>query len=894
MSDGRTQARVERAFLFTDLQGSTQAWEHAPSVMNDVLAEHDLLLRTAIESAGGHVFSLAGDAFAAAFATAERAVAAAIAAQQALAGAEWPAALTPKVRMGIHQGEAFVRDDNYFGSTLNRAARLMSAAHGGQIVVSGPVARAVVPDLPEAVTLRDLGAHRLKDVSEALAVWQVLVAGLPAEFPPLRSLDASPVDVPRSRTRFVGRAEDLGELHRLLDDAAVVTIVAAGGTGKTRLGYEAALAAAGRFPGGVATVELADGGPDDVVPRALEAVLGHDPLARVEGSADPMGALVDHLSTRHALLVVDNCEHVVDAARAMVSRLTRSCPRLVVLATSREPLAVDGERVLRLAPLTTAGAVELFLDRAEAASGNIHAEDRPDVEELCAQLEGLPLAIELAAARTRTLTARQISDRLGADIGFLRQRQAKADDRHRSLDAAIAWSYDLLDEDERILLEVLAIFLGGADLSAAEAVGASFVTGDPLDLLESLVDRSLVASDLVGRDVRFRLPESIRQFARRRLEARGGVEAAEQAHFAHYLGVARSVVPVLDVDADPTVVDGLRAEHDNFLAAIDRALTERPGESARLAMTLHTYWEETGHLAVGAETLAKVLTAAPDDPAAMAGLGALIPYEAMCGRLLDARGRAEILSGLLGLGLPPRAEARIRFALGFVEQAGGAMDAAVALWADAANQALDGDPAFARQVAFSVAYAALIADDLPRAVDLLARARRIPPPVQGWFDQMAAVVAEVTAITGGADRVAPLTEALTQVDAMGLRFRAVLATAAGSVGLFAAGEDEQAAIWWRRGLALSRDMGHLWACWVLLELAAWTVAETDPLAAAQAWGAIDRFAAERTYGPWPLIVRVGSGRREAVAVALGDDYAPAMAEGGARPFNEVVDAVLAR
>jgi hypothetical protein len=266
----------------------------------------------------------------------------------------------------------------------------------------------------------------------------------------------------------------------------------------------------------------------------------------------------------------------------------------------------------------------------------------------------------------------------------------------------------------------------------------------------------------------------------------------------------------------------------------------------------------------------------------------------MCGKLPDARSRAASLTELLGVGLPPLAEARIRFALGFVEQAGGSLDAAVELWAEASAQAVTEDPAFARQVGFSVAYAALTADDLPLAADLLARSRDIPPPVQGWFDQMAAVVDAVTSLVDGVDRTGPLLDALSKVDAMGLRFRAVLADTAGALGLFAAGEDPEAATWWRRGLALSRDMGHLWACWVLLELAAWTVAERDPALAAQAWGAIDRFSAERTYGTWPLIERIGGGRREAVAGALGDGYESALTAGAARPFNEVVDAVLAR
>lgn len=893
MAEDGSATLVERTFLFTDLQGSTQAWEHAPTVMNGVLAEHDRLLRRAVADHDGEVFSAAGDAFGAAFASSTQAAAAAADAQRRLTAAGWPEGHHPHVRMGVHRGPAYPRDGNYYGATLNRAARLMSAAHGGQVVVSDDVAAALrAAPVPE-LGLRALGVHRLKDVAEPMAVWQLLIEGLDADFPPLRGVDAGRVEVPRARTRFFGRDEELATLSAWLWDPAVVTIVAAGGTGKTRLTYEAALAVAGHFPAGVVTAELADGGPHEVVGRVLEAALGDRPLARVERLEDPVGALVGHLAGRRMLLVIDNCEHVVEAVRVLVVELARSCPELSVLASSREPLGVDGERVLRLEPLGADPAVALFLDRAAAAGRSFDDAELDAVAEICAQVEGLPLGIELAAARTGTLTPRQIADRLGIDIGILREQRSARPGRHRSLEAAIAWSYELLDDDERRLLEVLSTFDGGADLDAAEAVGAQVAGEGVLDLLEGLVDRSLVGTELVGREVRFRLPVPVRRYARDRLDERGAREAAEQAHFEHYLGLARSAVPIIDVDASPTLVERLTAEHQNFLAAIDRALAARRTDSAaRLAVTLHTYWEETGHLAVGSQTLARVVGADAADPAALGALGTLVPYEAMCGQLRSAQDRAEVVVAGLGIGLPPLVEARIRFALGFVDAATGDWAEAGRWWARAVEDAAGSQPAFARQIAWSAAYAALIADDVAGSAALLERARALPPPVQGWFDAMAGVVGAVGGIAGGEDRTTELCAALDTVDAMGLRFRAVLAAAAGAIGLFGTGSDADADRWWRRGLGLARDMGHLWACWVLLEPAAWSAAAADPWPAARLWGAIDHFATERGYGPWPLMARIGAGRRAATAAVLGDAFGPALAAGAAVPFSEVVDEVL--
>ncbi|HYJ73075.1 MAG TPA: hypothetical protein VE265_11450, partial [Actinomycetota bacterium] len=800
----------------------------------------------------------------------------------------------PRVRMGVHAGPAYPRDGNYFGATLNRAARLMSAAHGGQVVVSGEVAAVLAADPGVPVRLRDLGVHRLKDVAEPLAVWQLVLDDLPADFPPLATADASRVAVPRARTRFVGREHEQDTLATWLEGPALVTIVAAGGTGKTRLAYETALACAGRFPDGVVTVELADGGPAEVLPRALEAVLGDEPLARVERVADPIGALIDHLADRRTLLVLDNCEHVIDDARALVTALCRSCPESSILASSREPLGVDGERVLRLGPLLPGPAVDLFCDRASAAGRTFAVDELVAVRRICEQVEGLPLGIELAASRTSILSPTQIAERLATDIGILRERHSARPGRHHSLEATIAWSYELLDDDEQRLLEALSSFVGGADLHAAEAVGSQVVGDDVLDLLESLVDRCLVGTELVGREVRFRLPVAVRRFAQSRLRERREVDAVEKAHFDHYLALARSAVPAIDVEASPAMVERLTAEHENFLVAIERSLAGgRTGPAARLALALHTYWEETGHLAEGARALARVVAADPTDPGAVAALGVLVPYEAMCGQLASATERAEVLAGGLGVGLPPLVEARIRFALGFVNGAAGAWGEAARTWSRAVDDATDVDPTFARQVAWSMAYAALVDDDPDTACGCLERARALPPPVQRWFEPMGDVVEEVARIARGEDRATEVQAALATVDAMGLRFRAVLADAAGSLGLYAVGDETAAAAWWRRGLGLARDMGHLWGCWVMLELAAWTVAIDEPERAGRLWGAIDRFADQRGYQPWPLVARVGVGRREAAAAALGDAYAPALAEGGRAPFSEIVDLAMA-
>ena len=884
---------VERTFLFTDLQGSTQAWEQAPTVMNDVLAEHDRLLRESIAGHGGEIISVAGDAFGAAFVDCVAATSAAADAQRALAATAWPDRHRPRVRMGVHRGAAYPRDGNFFGSTPNRAARLMSVAHGGQVVVSDEVASALRDQPLSGIELRSLGIQRLKDVAEPMAVWQLCIDDLQDEFPPLTSVGSATVAVPRARTRFLGREEELATLASWLAEPAVITVVAAGGTGKTRLAFETALACAASFADGVITVELADSEPDEVVERLLEAVLADDPLTRAELAADPVVGLTAHLADRRLLLVVDNCEHVVDSICEVVAALVRSCPGLSVLATSREPLGVDGERVFRLAPLDRDPAVTLFLDRASAAGHPLADDDLAAVAEICAQVEGLPLGVELAAARTGTLTPAQIAERLGSDITILRERRSARPGRHRSLEAAIAWSFELLSEPEQRLLEALSAFDGGADLDAAEAVGSRVAGDGVLELLDALVDRSLVSTELVGREVRFRLPVPIRRYARARLEQGGGAAEIEVAHVDHYLQLARSAVPDIDLDASPRLVEGLRAEHQNFLAAIDRELDAgRTSSAARLAITLHPYWEETGHLAEGADALARVVEAAPTSTSAMAALGTLVPYEAMIGRLASARQRAELLTAGLGVGLPPLIEARTRFALGFVDAAAGEWSATVGLWAQAAEDAVADDSPLARQAAWSAAYAALLADEVDRSAAQLDRACALPPPEQSWFPAMAAVVGATGAIVDGRDRVAELEAALETVDAMGLRFRAVLATAAGALGLFAAGHDESAARWWRRGLTLAREMGHLWACSVLLEPACWTIAPRQPERAACLWGAADRFAAVRGYGTWPLRVAIGTGRREAVAEALGDDYPKALAAGARLPFSEAVDEAL--
>jgi predicted ATPase/class 3 adenylate cyclase len=558
-------------FLFTDVEGSTRLWEDAPTATRDALARHDEALRSAIETHNGYVFSTGGDGFAAAFDRAGNGLAAAVDAQLAFNDEAWPDGLVVKVRMGLHTGEADERDGNYFGSAVNRAARLMTAAHGGQIVVSELTA-ALLADAP-GVGLIDLGSHHLRGFVGPTRVFGVKADGLPWLDLPLATAEAVRGNLPRPMTEWFGPT---AELHRRVADLArrrLVTLTGPGGVGKTRLAVEIGSLTTDEFPDGVWMVELASVAEPDAVLAAVAAALG---VIAQDGL--PLGdSVVDWLEERRLLLILDNCEHVLAPIGELVARIGARVPTVTVLVTSREPLGLAGERVVAVPSLAPHDAVELFCDRASAADESLvfAAAERDIIADICRRLDGIPLAVELAAARVRSLGLPELQSRLGDRFRLLRGAGRGSIERHQTLRATVAWSYQLLGEAERLLFDRLSVFAAGFDLRAAEAVGGSGPVEhhDVADLLPALVDKSLVTVERgTGAGVRYQLLETLRQFGEEELRRRDEIGPTRDRHLAHYLGVAAWIG---DRWAGPDSTDAaatFRAEIENLRAAHAHAL----------------------------------------------------------------------------------------------------------------------------------------------------------------------------------------------------------------------------------------------------------------------------------------------------------------------------------
>jgi predicted ATPase/class 3 adenylate cyclase len=599
-------------FLFTDLEGSTRLLEAHPAAYREALRRHHTLLREAVEASGGVVFETVGDAVYAAFARPAAAVAAAVAGQRALLAGDWGAlgAGALAARMALHPGEVDLQGGHYFGAPLYRCARLLAAAHGGQTVLSEAAAALVRGALPAGAGLRDLGAHRLKDLQQPERVAQLLHPDLPADFPPLRTLDALPNNLPVQLTSFVGREPELAEVGRLLAATRLLTLTGTGGTGKTRLALQAAAGELDAFPDGVWVAELAPLADPALVPQAVAAAAG----LVVEPGRSAVATLCDAWRARRVLLILDNCEHVLAACAELADALLRACPRLTVLATSRESLGIGGETSWRVpsltlpaaggvptvAALTQYEAVRLFIERAKAALPSFTVTDRnaPAVAQVCARLDGIPLALELAAARIRTLTPEQLLARLEDRFRLLTGGSRTALERHQTLQALVEWSHDLLAASERALFARLAVFAGGWTLEAAEAVGADDTLGrfDVDDVLSRLVDKSLaLADDLPDASRRYRLLETVRQFGHQKLLASGEADATRARHLAHFLELAETAEPRLATREAPAWIDRLEAEHDNLRAALEWSLAAgSPPEAAhrglRLVGALAYFW----------------------------------------------------------------------------------------------------------------------------------------------------------------------------------------------------------------------------------------------------------------------------------------------------------------
>jgi predicted ATPase/class 3 adenylate cyclase len=607
-------------FLFTDIEGSTRLLQSNREEWSSILARHQELLRAAFEAQGGVEVGTEGDSFFVTFPTAPGAVAAALAAQRALAREPWPDDVQVRVRMGMHTGEASFGTDGYVGLHVHRASRIASVGHGGQVLLSDTTRSLVREALPEGVELRDLGVHRLKDLEQPERLWQLVVADLQSDFAPIASLDAVPNNLPTRLTTFLGRSREIGEISALLAESRLLTLTGPGGTGKTRLSLEVAGRSLAAFPDGVFFVELAPISEPDLVPATIGQALG----LPERGGRSSVDRLIDHIGERRMLLVLDNFEQVTDAAPS-VNALLAACPNLAVMASSRSILHVSGEQEYpvpplglpdpaHLPPLTQLSqfeAVALFIERARSVKPDFDVtnENAPAVAEICVRLDGLPLAIELAAARIRIFTPESMLSRLENRLGLLAGGARDLPERQQTLRGAIAWSHDMLEEADRSLFACLSVFVGGAGLEPIEQVCGAGVGGDVLNALGSLVEKSLVRqSEGIGGEPRFGMLETIREFALEQSTARGGREDLRRRHAELFATLADGWAGrVMAADKGATL-DRVEQDHDNLRAAIAWAIETGAADTAmRLGSALWRFWQMRGYLQEGLERLEQTL-----------------------------------------------------------------------------------------------------------------------------------------------------------------------------------------------------------------------------------------------------------------------------------------------
>ncbi len=580
MSDGGGSRTL--TFLFTDIEGSTRLWEEHGDAMRRALAQHDALLRESVETRGGSVVKTTGDGMLAVFDEPAVAVGAAIGAQHALDAAVWGDTGALRVRMAVHCGPAAERDGDYYGTTLNRAARLMALAHGGQIVASEAIALLVRDEtLVHDAKLRDLGEHRLRDLSHVERVFQVDAPGLAGDFGPLRSLDAFSTNLPSQLTSFVGRDDEIKALTSLVRAHRLVTLTGVGGVGKTRLALRVAAEVLPDARDGVWLCELAAADAEEAVFEIVTRALGVVPRAGMSAR----DGILDHLRGRDSLIVLDNCEHVLDIAADLTDAILRGCEHVRVLATSREGLGIDGEqlrpiRSLPVPEMTTAAAVlsadatTLFAERAAAVAPTFHIDETnaPAVVEICRRLDGIPLAIELAAARVASLQPSEIAALLDERFRLLTGSRRRAVERHQTLRATVDWSYSLLRDGERTVFDRLGTFVGSFDAIAAQSVVADDVIArfDVLDALGELVAKSMLGAEATpDGTTRYQLLETLRQYALERLEQTGDVDVYRRRHAEHYVTVTAELGRTIYGPDEVRARMRLDRETDNLRAAVD-------------------------------------------------------------------------------------------------------------------------------------------------------------------------------------------------------------------------------------------------------------------------------------------------------------------------------------
>jgi predicted ATPase/class 3 adenylate cyclase len=608
-------------FLFSDIERSTRLIQELGPAWTGALDDHHRLMREAIAEHAGTEVAAEGDSFFAVFPTAADGVRAALAAQRQLAAHPWPGEAPVRVRMGIHTGSATVAGGSYTGLDVHRAARIMAAAHGGQVLLSDVTWALAAAALGDGVTTRDLGEHRLKDLDSAERLHQLVAPGLATDLPPIRTADAVRTKLPAQPTSFLGRERQIGEVSTLLETSRLVTLTGPGGTGKTRLAIECGARLAHRFADGVWFVPLAPIVDPDLVPMAIAQALnvpehpGRTPLERV----------LDQVAEQQVLIVLDNFEQVTDAAET-VAGLIAGAPRLAAIVTSRFVLHLSGEHEYAVPPLdvpdvrhlpdlarlTQYEAVALFIERARAARPGfaVTNENAPAVAEICVRLDGLPLAIELAAARIRLLGPQAILARLSDRLALLTQGPRDVPERQRTLRGAIEWSYDLLDPEEQGLFAALSVFRGGARLEAVEAIGAADGV-DVLAGLASLVDKSLVRAESAPKgdgETRYVMLETLREFAIERLRASGDADEVGRRHAEWYAALADRLGPAIMGENQRAVLDRLEEDHDNLRAAMSWAIElERADLALLLGARLWRMWQMRGYLDEGRERIEQAL-----------------------------------------------------------------------------------------------------------------------------------------------------------------------------------------------------------------------------------------------------------------------------------------------
>ena len=655
-------------FLFTDIEGSTKLAQAHPDQWESMREKHHAILKEAIESNRGYIFQIIGDSFCAAFHTAKDGLNVALEAQKAFTKMNddggrttssfilHNSSLLLKVRMGIHTGEAEAHNGEYRGYlTLSMIQRVMSAGHGGQVLVSGASENLLRGQLPADASLRDMGEHKLKDIPQPVRIFQLVAPELQSDFPALRALDVFPNNLPTQLTSFIGREKEMLEVTQMLKQSRLLTLTGSGGTGKTRLSLQVASGILDQFKDGVWLIELAPISEPALVPSAAANVL----RLRVEDSRPLMDVVVDWMRDKEALFILDNCEHLIDACAQFANTVLQNCRSARILASSREALGIAGELAYRVPSLPTPNesmevsqlesfdSVKLFIQRATLTLPTFQLTDANAsfVAQICSRLDGIPLALELAAARVRALSVEQIAERLDDRFRLLTGGSRAALPRQQTLRALIDWSYQLLSEEDRLLFRRLAVFVGGWTLDAAESVcGEERIVpagGSGLDILElmtRLVDKSLINVEHSGSESRYRRLETIRQYAREKLFETEEVTSLRDAHLAYFAGLAERAEHGLQGRAQKQWLARLEAEHDNLRGALEWSLKSQPETGLRIAVALREFWDTHGHLTEARKWLGIFMDATKELPPTSLRVRALFARALFSSRQGDLEG----------------------------------------------------------------------------------------------------------------------------------------------------------------------------------------------------------------------------------------------------------------